>query len=292
MDSLLRNMDFLVKHWAPFERHFPSVFPVSSFNFIGQKDHWIKRHFHACDFSLILRGRGQFVRKGKTWPVEAPCVITQWPGEYLEYGPFVPEQTWDELYIVYAPELMPTFQQCGLVDPELPVWPIGDLAAVNTQLAELELLTQSPTPELIVDRVDRICERIVLETRLTPHAAEHDRTMHVLLAEVRRNLSKPVNFDEIAARHGMSLSTFRRRWMAAAKLPPARYLQQLRMREACRLLVESSFPIGKIANAVGFEDELYFSRRFRQETRMAPREYRRTYRIDRGALNPVAPGAR
>jgi len=55
--------------------------------------------------------------------------------------------------------------------------------------------------------------------------------------------------------------------------PLGRYLQELRMREACRLLVETKRPIHEVARAVGFEDELCFSRRFRQEMRFAPREY-------------------
>ena len=32
--------------------------------------------------------------------------------------------------------------------------------------------------------------------------------------------------------------------------------------------------------APGFEDEFYFSRRFRKETQMAPRQYRKTYESD------------
>jgi len=279
-------MDFAIKHWAPFPRRFPSGFPVVSADYMAFKQPWVRSRFPTCDFSLILRGSGEFVRHGKTWPVQAPCVITQWPGEYLEYGPSAGE-TWDEFFITYDAALMSKLQQCGFVDLDRPVWPIADLATVNAQLVEMHWLANASAPELVVDRVDRLCEQIVLATWLAPLSqGEGEPEIHALLAAVRRDLRKAVDLEREAGKHGMSVSTFRRRWAAVSDIPPARYLAQLRMREACRLLVETNQAIYEIADAVGFEDEFYFSRRFRKETQMAPRDYRKAYRTrhSEGAL--------
>lgn len=282
MDGLIKNMDFLVRHWAPFPRRFPSAFRVITSDFIREKDHWMRTRFSGCNFSLILRGRGEYRRKGRIWAVHAPCVITQWPGEYLEYGPPVPEETWDELYVTYESRMLDRLKRCGFVNMERPVWPIADLAAVNAQLTELEVLAQSSNPEAVVDRVDRIWERLILETLLHPQNEDEDeQVIPSVMVEMRRDLGKEIDFNEVAARNGMSLSTFRRRWFAVTKAPPSQYLQQLRMREACRLLVETSRPIYEVAHAVGFEDELYFSRRFHKEMQMAPRDYRRAYKLRR-----------
>lgn len=277
MDSVFKNMDSTVKHWAPFPRRFPSAFPIVTTGFLREKDSWVRNTFSVCAFSLILRGSGHLIRQGKTWRVQAPCVFTQWPGDYLEYGP---DETWDELFLIYDVGFMAKLQECRFVDLERPMWPIADVAAANAQIAEMELLVRSSTPELVVDRVDRICERIVLETWLTTRSmADGEQAIHTLLSEVRRDLRKVVDLEQEAAKHGMSLSTFRRRWAAISDIPPARYLQQLRIREACRLLVETNRPIYEIAHDVGFDDEFYFSRRLRKETQMAPREYRKTYQI-------------
>jgi AraC-like DNA-binding protein len=91
---------------------------------------------------------------------------------------------------------------------------------------------------------------------------------------MRLDLAKPVDWDLAAARSGVSTSTFRRRWLSVSKIPPGRYLKQLRITEACRLLAETTKPIYEIAHMVGFADELYFSRRFHRELGMAPRTYR------------------
>jgi AraC-like DNA-binding protein len=47
-----------------------------------------------------------------------------------------------------------------------------------------------------------------------------------------------------------------------------------RMEKAQELLAHTSLRVGEIAAAVGFEDEAYFARRFRQCFNLAPRDYR------------------
>jgi AraC-like DNA-binding protein len=280
-------MDFSTKHWAPFTRRFPAAFPVVSTDFITAKDHWVRTAFPTCNFSFILRGRGEWRSDGRVWAIEAPCVITQWPYQHHEYGP-APEGggTWDELYIIYAPDLRARFEAARLLDPERPVWPISDLDAVRAHAEELHRLSRAAEPESVADRVDRVCERLILESWLAPAQREAPAgdaaTVRMIAAELRARLAEPeLSPESLATRHGWSPSTFRRRWSEAMPESPARTLQGLRMQAACRLLVESTLPIHEIAARTGFADEYYFSRRFRIEQGMPPRAYRRAYVLRR-----------
>jgi AraC-like DNA-binding protein len=283
-------MDFPTKHWAPFTRRHPSVFAVASANHLAAKTQWIRTAFSTCNFSFILRGHGEFHRLGRRWQVEAPCVITQWPDDYLEYGPLAAPgggiATWEELYVVYAPETKPRFEAARLLDPERPIWPILDLGAVRIQAEALRQLAHAAEPESVADRVDRVCERMILESWLPParrEAPEGDAaTVQAIADELRARLAEPsLSPESLAARHGWSPSTFRRRWGEVMTESPARLLQGLRMRAACLLLVESTLPIHEIAARSGFADEYYFSRRFRIEQGMSPRAYRRAYLLRR-----------
>lgn len=47
-----------------------------------------------------------------------------------------------------------------------------------------------------------------------------------------------------------------------------------RMEKACELLAHTTQRIGEVAHAVGFDDEAYFARRFRQRYELSPRQYR------------------
>ncbi|MEN9841258.1 MAG: hypothetical protein RL376_1058 [Verrucomicrobiota bacterium] len=280
-------MDFPIKHWGAFPRRHPSLYPVFNTNFINAKDHWVRTTFSTCNFSFILRGRGEFHRLGKVWPVVAPCVITQWPGEALEYGPApFPSETWDELYITYPAEAKPRFESARLIDPGRPLWPIRDVEAIRALVNTLRDLINTAEPAAVADRIDRVCERMILESWLPPARREAPvgdaATVHTILAEIQARLSDPaLRPESLAARHGWSVSTFRRRWAEVMPESPARTLQALRMQAACRCLVESSLPVREIATRTGFADEFYFSRRFRLELGCAPREYRRTYLLNR-----------
>ncbi len=280
-------MDFSTKHWAPFIRRHPSAFPVASTDYLAAKKNWVRTAFPTCNFSFILRGRGEFHRAGRVSAVESPCVITQWPHEPLAYGP-TPEAdaTWTELYIVYPPDTYARFEAARLLDPLRPVWPIRDLGTFRAQAEELHQLTLAVEPESVADRVDRVCERMILESWLPPTRREAPvgdaATVHAIAAELRARLAEPAFAPEaLAVRHGWSPSTFRRRWSEVMPHSPARTLQALRMQAACRLLVESPLPIHQIAGHSGFADEYYFSRRFRIEQGMSPRDYRKAYLLSR-----------
>ena len=56
---------------------------------------------------------------------------------------------------------------------------------------------------------------------------------------------------------------------------PQRFVERERMARAAQLLDFSDLSIGEIARAVGWDDPLYFSQRFRASHRMSPTAYRR-----------------
>jgi len=86
------------------------------------------------------------------------------------------------------------------------------------------------------------------------------------------------DFDELARRHGLSPTHFRRLWQRSVGVPPHRFLIEGRLRHACRALVQTDTPIAEIARTHGFADPLYFSRRFRAFTGESASTYRRRYR--------------
>lgn len=281
----LKNMEVSVTVWGPYRRSFPSTFPLMLMDFVARKRQWIGHAFDTCNFSLILNGQGEYRRFGRTWLVEAPCVITQLPGEHVEYGPTGPEGTWDELFLMYDAKLFPAFEHQRLVDRDQPVWPILNVPAVEARISELLGISARLAPHQAADCVDRLCELLILETRLQPSESTDESGDRPMIRQIERelasNLEQAIDLDDLAARHGMSLATFRRRWSEVINVPPTRYRLQVRMREACRLLTQTHRPIYEIARMVGFPDELYFSRRFHEELTVSPRAYRQMHQVDR-----------
>jgi AraC-like DNA-binding protein len=273
MDIHFKNLSFPVSFWLAQEDSLRSLLPLRHIGFIERKTGWVRSQFDTVNFSLILNGSGEFHRKGRIWKVEAPCVITQWPGEYLEYGPSDPHEFWTELYLVYSLELMPRFMQCGFVEESRPVWPISNPSALRPLLEELArcLATKEKSA-----RIDRIAERLILETFLPPHVSASSLISKALEA-IQTNWQSPPDLETLAGRCNMSVSTFQRRWNESMGITPARYALGLKLQEACRLLIETSDSISEVANACGFDDEFYFSRCFRRQFGSPPRNYRKEH---------------
>ena len=56
-------------------------------------------------------------------------------------------------------------------------------------------------------------------------------------------------------------------------MAPSDYLTNYRINKACALLHESRFTVTEVANSVGYEDALYFSRVFKRIKGVSPTKY-------------------
>ena len=91
------------------------------------------------------------------------------------------------------------------------------------------------------------------------------------------SLSTPHPVDEMGARSGLSRRTLECRFRAATGLSPIGYVQQLRIREARRLLERTTMPVDEIGFAVGYLNTAYFRSLFRRTNRLGPGAYRRKF---------------
>ena len=270
-------------HLAPIARRFAASTPLSDIGYIREKDSRVQMTFNSFNYSLILRGLGTYLYRGQMLTVQAPCVLTQWPGEPMDYGP---EGTWEELYLMYNAVEVPRLRAAGLI-PTDPCWPIQDPAQLQTHLTGLFRTLNPPYFDPYIDRIDAVCQMLVLESLLgrTPSV---DRPQTAAIRNIERyvntHLYSDVDFAAVASERAMHPAAFRRAWMREIGIPPSRYLTQQRIKEACRLLVETSRSIGEIAGLLRFEDPLYFSRKFRSVTGLTATEYRRR---NQSSLSPT-----
>ena len=95
-----------------------------------------------------------------------------------------------------------------------------------------------------------------------------------LFDHVREHYADPIPLGEAAALCGMSKAVFGREFKKASGMPLGKYLNQIRMRHAVELLEETRESITEIAARLGFSDQSYFDRRFRQTFGRTPSQHR------------------
>ena len=104
-----------------------------------------------------------------------------------------------------------------------------------------------------------------------------------IVAQVNAEPAAPWDNPKLAREAHMSIDGFIRTFRRWMNTTPARYVAQVRIREACRLLVETEETIDEIAARLGFPDRFYFTRVFKRLTGLPPVRYRREHA-------PGAPG--
>jgi len=104
------------------------------------------------------------------------------------------------------------------------------------------------------------------------------------IAYMKEHLGEELNQDDIARRVGMSRSYFSqcfKKFAGGELFGDA--LRKMRIERARELLSGTESPIREIANRVGFEDEKYFSRVFREKIGCLPTEFRKSAGAGGGA---------
>ena len=88
---------------------------------------------------------------------------------------------------------------------------------------------------------------------------------------ISANYSYPITVEDIAAYVGLSRSHLFRSFELVLQQSPKEYLTDFRMKQACYLLEHSNLSITAIANSVGFDNGLYFSKTFHKKKGASPK---------------------
>jgi AraC-like DNA-binding protein len=94
---------------------------------------------------------------------------------------------------------------------------------------------------------------------------------------ITSNYSYPITVENIAEYVGLSRSHLFRSFENVLGVSPKEYLTDFRIKQSCYLLKNSDLSVTAIANSVGFDNSLYFSKTFHKKKGMPPKEYRKRH---------------
>lgn len=94
------------------------------------------------------------------------------------------------------------------------------------------------------------------------------------ISHLETHYAGEIELDDLADMAHMSKRSFLRTFQAATGQSPIAYLIQIRVNRAADRLRATADSITDVAFAVGFQDSNYFTRQFRQQMGVSPRDYR------------------
>ena len=197
----------------------------------------------------------------------------------------------DVFYILYSPETMDFFRKKGLVDDNL-CWDIELTPAISNLVNLLkEMISQSATFGF-ADKVDLLCIQLVEELVLLkrkknavyfPETANINRIVSYFNVHYCDNFS----LDELISVNGLSRSSFFRHWSKHYQISPAKYMMNLRINEAKRILAETNSSVDDIAMILKFRSSTYFCSVFKNICGCTPLQYRSQKRITKSGTKSI-----
>lgn len=102
------------------------------------------------------------------------------------------------------------------------------------------------------------------------------------LSAIHADPGAPHGIADLAAHAGLSTRHLQRRFTAEIGMPPAAYVERVRIEAARRALAESDDPVEAIARRCGFGTAETLRRAFHRTTHVAPSDYRNRFRTAGG----------
>lgn len=103
---------------------------------------------------------------------------------------------------------------------------------------------------------------------------ESIQAIHQAMNYIREHMDREITLEELLRLTGMSKSYFSRNFKDVTGKTFVTYLNDMRIETAKRYLTETKQPIYWIASQVGYVDEHYFRRVFRERTGVTPKQFR------------------
>jgi AraC-like DNA-binding protein len=104
--------------------------------------------------------------------------------------------------------------------------------------------------------------------------ASHRRAVERVITAARERLCEPISLHDMSRVAYLSTFHFNRVFHQITGLPPAKFIQAMRLDEAKRLLLNTNRSITDISFEVGYNSLSTFTRRFNQRVGLGPREFR------------------
>ena len=124
---------------------------------------------------------------------------------------------------------------------------------------------------------DEIRKKVLERVGEDREELESIQAIHQAMNYIREHMDREITLEELLRLTGMSKSYFSRNFKDVTGKTFVTYLNDMRIETAKKYLTETKQPIYWIASQVGYVDEHYFRRVFRERTGVTPKQFREKY---------------
>jgi AraC-like DNA-binding protein len=120
-------------------------------------------------------------------------------------------------------------------------------------------------------------ETIMQIGSVTTHSKSDKDRMSKIINFLNDNYAKKIELSEVAAIASMTPNSLCRFFKRNTNKPFSAYLNEIRIGNACKLLIEGELTVAEVSYATGFYSISNFNRTFREVMNLTPSEYKKKY---------------
>ena len=193
------------------------------------------------------------------------------------------EQPWEYIWIEFYGLLVKEAVEISGLSQDNPIYRFPALEMRKKVLSEMQYIVQNKdsSPLNLIGHLYLFLDSLthpIRETEPLQNSRKKNKTSQFYIDEAMKyveiNYQKGITVEEIAAHCGLNRSYFGKIFKEKYGKSPQEFLLQFRMNKACELLSRTKLSIGEVSNAVGYTNQLHFSRAFKSTYGLSPRQWR------------------
>lgn len=276
----------------PQDRNFGLTINTVGFESVKPHTHYpLKGHPNAYDFTFtkgrrlneyqiiyFLDGEGYFKSESKEkTKIEKGDILMLFPGQWHTYKPDA-KIGWDVFYIGFEGPIMENLYESNFFSPNEQILRIG-FSEVLVALYKRSMEIVKDDSILVQQRLAGIVVNILGESLFLAqrNISEKDNSSEVIeraKAIMYEHYDTEIDLNEIAAKLCSSYSKFRKIFKKYTGYSPADYFQEIKIRKAKELLLETNMSIKEVAYELNFSSYEYFLSRFKKRTGLSPQKFK------------------
>lgn len=235
----------------------------------GIRDHYLIHH--------VISGKGYYLCNEKLFSLKSGDSFLIYPNRQVYY--YADKQDpWEYSWIGFTGNDAPSILQATQFSPSSPVtYNNIHHGEINQRMNQIYNARGSDYVNA-VEMAGYLYMLLAIFMREAEKKNKMSRTESYVIKGIEyisSNYALPITINDIADYVGLSRSHLYRSFQSVLGKSPKEYLSEYRIKQACYLLTNSTMSVTDIAESVGFDNSLYFSKAFHKETGMPPTEYAR-----------------
>jgi AraC-like DNA-binding protein len=232
----------------------------------------VGRTFSEYQIVYVTRGRGEFRTGGRKFDVVPGSMMFLFPGVEHAYKPDF-ETGWTEYWVGFKGPYADLLCANGFISPDRPFRAAGlqnGILSLYSQIFD-QVRNQEPLYQIKAGSfiIMLIAEILAGERRAaqSTHAEQLVAKAKFLMQE---NIDGEINLNVICDALGVSGSHLNEVFKSYMSMTPYQYFISIKIHRAKELLERGGLAVKEVAFQLGFNDEYYFSRLFKNKTGLSP----------------------